>query len=116
MEAWHYYLMAILYILAGILHFIKSKWYIAVIPEKFPAKLLLVYLSGIAEIYLGIMLFLPSWKLLALSGIILMLLAFLPVHIYMLKHPGFRKKFPAWALLSRISLQFLLMYWAYSYM
>lgn len=116
MEAWHYYLMAGIYMAAGILHFIKSHWYLPILPPGVPAKLLVVYLSGIAEIYLGLLLLDPYWKAPALSGIMIMLLFFLPVHIYMLRNPKFRKRFPAWALWLRLPLQFLLIFWAYSYL
>ncbi|THD65664.1 hypothetical protein E7Z59_13810 [Robertkochia marina] len=115
MNPWHLYLMALLYISAGIMHFLKSKWYIPIIPPRFPHKLLLVYLTGVLECYLGILLLLPSWKPMAITGIILMLILFLPVHIYMLYDQKFRKIFPRWLLWLRIPLQLVLMYWAYSY-
>jgi uncharacterized membrane protein len=113
---WHYYLMATLYIGAGLLHFFKSPWYLPVLPKRVPAKLLVVHLSGILEIYLGILLLLPSWKPIALWGIILMLLFYLPVHIVMVRNPHFRKRFPGWVLWLRLPVQFLLMYWAWSYL
>lgn len=114
-ESWHFYLMAMLYLTAGITHFLKSKWYLYVMPPGIPHKLLVVYLSGIVEIYLALLLLMPYWKKMALLGIILMLILFLPVHIYMLTGKQFQKRFPKWALWLRLPLQGLLIFWAWMY-
>lgn len=115
MNPWHLYVMALLYMLAGIMHFLKSKWYIPIIPPRIPHKLLLIHLTGVLEGYLAILLIIPSWRTIALSGIILMLILFLPVHVYMLYDKKFRKIFPRWLLWLRIPMQFVLIYWAFSY-
>ena len=109
------YLMAGMYVLAGIIHFIKPRMYEGIIPPYLPSPKVLVYLSGFAEIGLGAGLLLEETRSLSAWGIILMLLAFLPVHIYMLQAEKFRKKFPVWALWLRLPLQFLLIYWAYQF-
>lgn len=76
--AWHLILMAVIYIAAGINHFIKPKIYVRIIPDYLPAHAFLVYLSGIFEIALGIMLFWKNLRPFAIWGIILMLIVFLP--------------------------------------
>lgn len=106
--------MAGIYISAGLFHFIKPEFYIRIIPPYLPGPRLLVFLSGIAEVVLGIGLLLPETRSLAAWSIILMLLAFMPVHIYMLQSERFRK-LPRWALWVRLPLQGVLMYWAYLY-
>lgn len=108
------YLMAGMYVLAGLLHFFKPRMYQGIIPPYLPNPRALVYISGIFEIGLGVGLLFEESRRLSAWGIMLMLLAFLPVHIYMLRSEKFRK-FPAWALWVRIPLQFLLIYWAYSF-
>lgn len=113
---WHMYLMAILYILAGIAHFIKPKMYLRIMPRYLPAHKKLVYLSGAAEIILGAGLFLDETRTAAIYGIILMLLVFLLVHFYMLSSKKAGAGFPQWALILRVPLQFFLMYWAWSYL
>ena len=59
---WHYYFMAVFYIVAGIGHFVKPKWYLRVMPPFFPSHRTLVILSGVVEILLGIGLFSPMVK------------------------------------------------------
>jgi len=81
---WHYILMAGMYILAGLFHFLKPKAYLRIMPRYLPQPKLLVYLSGAAEILLGIGLLFEETKNLSIYGIILMLLIFLLVHFYML--------------------------------
>lgn len=111
----HLYLMSAIYVVAGIFHFIKPKMYKSIIPRYLPYPMQLVYLSGIAEVALGVGVLFDATKNLALWGIILMLIAFFPVHVYMLADKKFHKKFPKWLLWLRLPMQFGLMYWAYSY-
>ena len=112
---WHLYLMGIIYVMGGIMHFIKPKAYMRIMPQYLPNHKLLVTLSGIAEIILGIGVCLPLTKNYAVYGLILMLAVFLLVHFYMLSSKKASAGFPKWALLLRLPLQFVLMYWAYSY-
>lgn len=112
---WHLYLMAVLYISTGILHFVKPKFYLRIIPDYLPNAALLVYLSGIAEIILGIGLFFHSTRIFALFGIIAMLLVFLLVHFNMLSSKKAGLGLPKWILILRILLQFVLAWWAWYY-
>jgi len=105
-----------MYILAGIMHFIKPKAYLRIMPGYLPNHKLLVTLSGIAEIALGLSLLSPKLKDLAIYGIILMLVIFLTVHFHMLSGKKASAGIPRWILLLRIPLQFGLMYWAYWYL
>lgn len=113
---WHLYLMGFMYIIAGTIHFIKPKIYLRIMPRYLPAHKSLVYLSGLAEILLGFGLFFPETKNLAIYAIILMLTVFLLVHFYMLSSKKAAAGMPRWALLLRIPLQLLLMWWAYFYL
>lgn len=113
---WHLYLMAAMYIIAGCMHFIKPKAYLAIMPAYFPAPRAMVFLSGIAEIVLGIALCFQATKNLAIYGIIIMLLLFMTVHIDMLTNPRIKGKVPMWFIWLRLPLQFGLIYWAYFYL
>lgn len=113
---WHLYLMAIMYIFAGVIHFLKPAMYMRIMPRYLPAHKTLVYLSGLAEIILGVGLIFPETKNLAIYGIILMLTIFLLVHFYMLSSEKAGAGIPKWILLLRIPLQFLLMWWAWFYL
>ena len=113
---WHLYLMAFIYILAGFFHFLKPKVYLRIMPRYLPAHKTLVYLSGAVEIVLGIGLCFYATKNWAIYGIILMLAVLLLVHFYMLSSRKAGAGIPVWALVLRIPLQFILMWWAYYYL
>ena len=108
--------MAAFYIIAGIGHFVKPKWYLKVMPPFFPSHYTLVILSGVIEILLGIGLFFPLLKNSALVLIMAMLVLFLTVHVYMLTGKKAAAGIPLWILILRLPIQFLLIYWAYSYL
>ncbi|WP_422107758.1 hypothetical protein [Winogradskyella sp.] len=111
------YLMAGLYIVAGMMHFIIPKMYMRVMPAYLPYHKVLVYISGIAEVLLGIGLCIPSLKNLAIYLIIVMLIVFLvTIHSYMLSSKKAAAGIPKWILVLRIPLQFGLIYWAYIYL
>lgn len=108
--------MAAMYIVAGAMHFIKPKMYMRVMPAYLPNHKALVYLSGIAEILLGIGLLIPTLKDISIYGIIAMLAIFLLVHFYMLSGEKASAGVPKWILILRLPLQFGLMYWAWAYL
>lgn len=114
--SWHLYLMAVLYVLAGLFHFIKPKLYLQIMPEYLPAHLTLVYGSGLGEIIAGIALCVPQTHVAAVYGVIAMLICFLPVHLAMLLKNEKSMGLPKWMLVFRLLLQFGLMFWAYQYL
>lgn len=113
---WHLYLMAVIYIIAGIMHFIKPKVYLRIMPRYLPAHKLLVLLSGLTEIILGIGLLFPQTKDLSIYGLMLMLTIFFLVHFYMLSSKKAGAGIPYWLLIARIPLQFVLIWWAWFYL
>ena len=106
--------MALLYIAAGINHFVMPRFYEKIIPPFLPYPKLINWTSGIAEILLGILLFVPSFKSIAAWGVILLLVAVFPANIYHFMI-GWRKKKMVWALALRLPVQFLLIWWAYTF-
>lgn len=110
------YIMAGIYILAGVLHFIRPKMYMRIMPRYLPYHKALVMLSGLAEIVLGIGLCIPATKAFSIYAIIAMLTVFLLVHFYMLSSEKASAGIPKWILILRIPLQFGLMYWAWMYL
>ena len=79
------YVMAVFYTLAGINHFINPDGYLRLIPEYLPNHELLNCLAGVFEVVFGLALLFPSSRRWAAWGIILMLLAFIPAHIYFIE-------------------------------
>ena len=108
--------MAVMYIIAGIFHFLKPRAYLRIMPRYLPKPKLLVYLSGGTEILLGLGLLLPETKTIAIYAIILMLVIFLLFHFYMLSSKKAGAGIPVWALILRLPLQFVLIWWAYFYL
>ena len=78
------YVMSILYIYVGINHFIDTKSFLIIIPPYLQTiGLELIYLSGLFEIILGILLIIPEYRKIASYGIILLLIAVYPANIYL---------------------------------
>lgn len=112
---WHLYVMAFIFILAGINHFRSPRMYQKIIPTYFSNPKLLNILSGIAEIILGIALVIPLLSSYAAWGIIALLIAVFPTHIYMYQNEKVRMGLPKWVLLFRMPLQLGLIFWGYQY-
>jgi uncharacterized membrane protein len=112
---WHLYVMAALYILAGINHFRKPRLYLKIIPPYFPKPRLLNALSGLAEIILGILLCLPETSAYAAVGIIALLICIFPANLFMYQEESARLGFSKSLLLLRLPLQIVLVVWAWHY-
>ena len=105
--------MAVLFILAGVLHFLYPAPYVAIMPRLLPYPLELVYLSGLFEILGGIGVLVPSTRRAAGIGLILLLIAVFPANIQM-AWDGIRKHGPSVVsllLLLRLPLQLVLIRW-----
>ena len=112
------YLMFLLYFLAGLNHFRSPQGYEAIIPPYLGNPHWINIAAGIAELLLSILLLIPKTRQLAAYGIVLMLIAFIPAHIYMITH-GWRLangyRVPDWASWVRLLiLQPLLIWWAWT--
>jgi len=107
------YLAALLFVVAGLLHFLKPEMYVAIIPPSFPAPRLLVALSGVAEIAGGIGLLIPRLRRAAGWGLVALLIAVFPANLYMAQHPEPFHLAP-WILWARLPLQAVLIWWVWS--
>lgn len=112
---WHQYLMGIIYILAGLNHFIQPRLYLKIIPHYLPNPKILNKLSGLAEILLGILVCSSLTTNFAAWGIMALLIAVFPANVYMLQNEKAALGLPKWLLLLRLPLQLLLIYWAFQY-
>ena len=110
--------MILLYLAAGINHFINPSSYLKIIPSYLPSPLTLNYIAGIAEIVAGLVLFFPAQRRVAAWGIIILLVLFIPAHIYMIQEAPLQMgsvvitPLIAWI---RLPLQLVLIAWAYSF-
>ncbi|NMF36218.1 hypothetical protein HHH56_15375 [Flammeovirga yaeyamensis] len=73
------------YLVAGINHFIHPQFYIPLIPPYFPYPDLINLISGAVEILLALGVLFSSTRKRAVQGIILMLIAFIPSHVYFIE-------------------------------
>ncbi|RZJ28468.1 MAG: DoxX family protein [Flavobacterium sp.] len=112
---WHLYLMALLYLVAGINHFRRPELYLRIIPPFFANPKLLNSISGAAEILLAVLLCIPQTSTFAAWGIILLLVAVFPANIYMFTSPKASLGMPKAVLLLRLPMQIALVIWAYQY-
>ena len=108
-------LMGAIYILAGIMHFIKPKVYMKIMPPYLPYHKFLVYLSGLLEALFGALILFPSTQSIGAWGIIATLIGVFPANIYMLTSYRGKKTWYRVALWIRLPLQLLLIYWAWLY-
>lgn len=106
--------MSVLYIGAGINHFLSPLFYLKIMPVYFPIPLELVYISGLCEIVFGTMLLFQKTRKVSAWLIIAMLIAFIPVHVQMLIDHISPTHIMFWIFLGRLLLQFVLIKWAWS--
>ena len=109
------YLMAAAYIAAGINHFVHPQTYMAIMPPWLPAHSVLIFISGVIEVLLGILLFPKTTRRIAAWGVILLLLAVFPANIQMLVNFCKEEHPLIWLAVLRLPLQVLLIWWAYQY-
>ena len=112
---WHQYLLATIFILAGLNHFRSKKLYLKIIPNAFPNKNVINLWAGILEVAFGLMLFFESTTNLGAYGIIGLLVAFFATHIFMIQNKDASLRLPKIVLYVRFLLQFGLIYWAFQY-
>ncbi|MBE7661303.1 hypothetical protein [Tenacibaculum finnmarkense] len=106
-------ILAVFMIFGGVQHFIKPTFYLPFVPTFLPFPIMIIYLSGILEIGLGILLFLDTkYAKLGALGIFYLMLLFLPVHIWDVfsATPAIGSHTAA---LIRLPFQFLCIAWAW---
>lgn len=69
-------------IYAGSQHFIKPAFFDAFVPDFLIYKTIVIYASGIVEVFLGLLLIIPKYAGKAALGIFILMLLFLPIHIW----------------------------------
>ncbi len=82
-------------------------------PGYLPWQTALVYVSGVFEVGLGLLLLLRRFERLAAWGIIALIIAVTPANIQMAIHPGLYPDYTSVALWARLPLQGVLIAWAF---
>jgi len=109
------WIFGVLFVVAGVGHFVAPAFYMKIMPPYLPLHRELVLISGIAEVVLGVLLLVPKTSRFAAWGLIALLIAVFPANIYVYQH---RDSFPLLSPLGhllRLPLQGILILWAYVY-
>ena len=77
------YVMGTLYVVAGVTHFLVPEAFAQIVPPVLPFPLALAYLSGVAEIALGLGVLFDRTRTLAAWGLVALLVAVFPANVYM---------------------------------
>ena len=109
------YLLGVLFMIAGVNHFAHTHFYVSIMPPYLPWPLALVYISGVAEAGLGVLLLFKRWVVWTAWGLIALLIAVFPANLHMALHPEFYAAFSTIGLYLRLPLQLVLIAWAYGY-
>jgi len=99
-------------VVAGVMHFVNPGFYLKIMPPYLPLHRELVYLSGVCEIVLGVLLLVPRFSRPAAWGIIALLIAVSPPNIYVYQNQEVLSA-PAIFHLLRLPLQGVFILWAY---
>ncbi|MEO8353943.1 MAG: MauE/DoxX family redox-associated membrane protein [Chthoniobacteraceae bacterium] len=105
------WLMAVFYIVAGIAHFVRPGTYLELMPPYLPWHLALVWISGVAEIVLGVGVLIPRFRRICGWGLIALLIAVFPANVHAAMHGILA--IPAWVLWARLPFQFVFVAWAW---
>lgn len=112
----HRYILAGIFIITGILHFLKPQLFVKIMPDYIPYHLAMVYVSGAAEILGGVGVLFDNTLVWAGWGLILLLIAVFPANVNMtiesVKKSGYTSLFSLLTI-ARLPLQFVLIYWVY---
>ncbi len=107
--------MSLLYCIAGVAHFLRPRTYLKIMPRYVPWHRFWVLFTGAWELIGGLLLMPLVTRTYAAWSIILLLIIVFPANVeMMLKYK--RKKHPLyWAMVVRLPLQILLIWWVWQY-
>jgi uncharacterized membrane protein len=103
----------VFFVIAGINHFRSPDFYVRMMPPYLPLHRELVWLSGVAEVVLGVLLLIPRTSIAAAWGLIALLAAVFPANVQMALHPETFPSLSPAALWLRLPLQGVLIAWAW---
>ncbi len=116
------YVMGLLYVVAGVSHFLAPRAFERVVPPRLPRPKALVYVSGAAEVLLGVGVLFERTRRLSAWGIIALLIAVFPANVYTVTDDVAAELVPerfadaariaAWV---RLPIQAVLIGWAWLY-
>jgi uncharacterized membrane protein len=110
--------LAAFFAFAGTMHFVRPRFYEAIVPPSVGNEREVVIVSGIAEIAGAVAVMHPRSRRLGRWWLLALLLAVFPVNVHMAVNPDRVKgldldRIPRWALWARLPLQSLAMLWVW---
>jgi len=106
--------LAAFFVASGVNHFVSPRFYRAIVPPSLRDRATLVVdVSGVAEVLGGVGVLLPRTRRASGGGLIALLVAVFPANLYMAREPERFRRIPRWALLARLPLQPLMIWWTW---
>lgn len=105
------------FVFAGLMHFLRPRWYMRIMPPYLPRHRELVYVSGAAEIAGGLATMHPATRRIGSAWSIATLLAVFPANVHMaINAERYEKGVPGGkpALWCRLPVQAVFIAWAYA--
>ena len=99
------YAIGLFMTVAGLVHFAYPRVYGAILPDWAPWKRGLVFWSGVAEILIGVLLMMPATAKWAALALLILMICFLPLHVYHLFQPPVKLSYPYGVYVGRAVLQ-----------
>ena len=101
------------FLVAGAMHFLKPRPYVAIVPDALPRKREIVFASGVAELAGGAGVLIPTTRRLAGWWLIATLLAIFPANVNMAVNAERYRVVPEPLLWLRLPLQGALIAWVW---
>jgi uncharacterized membrane protein len=98
---------------AGVMHFVKPRWYMRIMPPYLPAHRELVYASGVAEIAGAVGTMHPRTRRPAGLFLIATLVGVFPANVHMAVNAKDFRDVPEPALWARLPVQAVFVYWVW---
>ena len=112
------YVLVVFYVVAGANHFLQPDVYLPMMPPYLPWHRALIYVSGAAELGLGLSMLSPTLRPAAAWGLILLLIAIFPANLHIALHDvplfGNTEGFGVWNWV-RLPFQAVFIAWAWWY-
>lgn len=106
--------LGLFFTMAGVMHFANPSFFDAIVPPwLWPSERFWTYASGVAELIVGLLIFVPRTRRVGALGAIVLLIAVYPANLYMTwdwRDRSFSEQFLSWA---RLPFQFVFIWLAW---